>query len=598
MKPIDLKNLTLYGELAMRINLNFARLETGKYWPESIFGMDKNSWPADWEGRTMLALTMLAQSAGRTPAFLDEIVDETQNRLNEKGYIGMVYPDGVTHEQAMAGHSWMIRAMTEYFNWKKDSEPQRADKAMTILKSIVHGLYIPQTENYRNYPVNPVDRYNATDWILSEAKDPNWKAAAILKKKSALELSDVGCAFIAIDGATAAYELLRTDELKRLIEAMIDSYQTLPLEELHVQTHATLSGIRGILRWHRITSEQKYLDLADKTFNVYKAKALTDLYGNYNWFGVPRWTEPCAIIDSFMIAQQLWEITGREDYLKDAHHILYNAIAHAERLNGAFGTDSCVGAKIALANKEGKEGWGESDQAILFAKALTYEVFWCCNMRGGDGLSCAAMYSFYTDGRTVIMPYFYTCKAELKLTDGVLKLHEKADYPFSGKVVFQCLENTAGEVMLKFFAPDAWTSGAASGVRINGAAQAATFENGFVCVSANLKAGDNLVIDSEIKFYTFDHLECVNNSPDHFSFRHGPMMLGVKSAPENDPVEINISRNAVCKPIGHGRYETTTADGKPVVLQPMWGKENMIEPADVYQMLFKKQPAGRRFQPE
>jgi hypothetical protein len=584
MKSADLSKLTMYGELAMRANLNFSRLETERYWPETIFEMDQHAWPADWEGRTILALTMHAQTTKREPAFLDSILDEIPGRLNEKGYIGPVYDDGVTHEQAMAGHSWMLRALIEYYNWKKEADPTQAEKALFCLKSIVKGLYIPQTDNYANYPIVEPERYEDPRWILSHKQS---------KTKTHAGTSDCGCAFIAIDGATAAYELLKDDELKPLIENMIASYETLPREDLHVQTHATLSGIRGILRWYRITGEQKFLDLGRDTFELYKTKAWTDHYANYNWFGLPRWTEPCAIIDSFLISQELWEATGEDGYLRDAHHILYNAIAHAQRLSGAFGTDLCVGAKVKIGIEGGAHAdtWGESDQAILIAKALTYEVFWCCNMRGGDGLSRAAQYSFYTDRNTVTVPYFHTCKTELDLEGGTLKLHEKANYPASGKVSFQCLENTAGAVTLKLFAPEAWTSGAASSVLVNGVKVETAFENGFVIVTAELTAGDELTFDCEIKFYTFDSHECINNSKEHFSFRHGPMMLGVKSVLENAgdmPTEIKIARDADVKPLGGDRYETITASGDTVLLQPMWGKENLIDPLDIYQVLFTK----------
>ena len=84
MNTINPKHLTMYDELAMRANLNFSRLEAEKYWPETIFSMDLNSWPADWEGRTMLAQTMLAQTTGRTPAFLGEILAKIPEHLNEK----------------------------------------------------------------------------------------------------------------------------------------------------------------------------------------------------------------------------------------------------------------------------------------------------------------------------------------------------------------------------------------------------------------------------------------------------------------------------------------------------------------------------------
>jgi len=582
MKTIKLNKLTMYNELAMRANANFVRLETWRYWPETIFEMDQHAWPADWEGRTMLALTMHAQATGRTPAFLDEILESTLNRLNEKGYIGPVHPDGVTHEQTMAGHSWMLRALVEYVNWKKDAEPAQAEKARTILNSIVNSLYIPQTENYKSYPIDLETRDQDPNWILSHKQS---------KTKSHAGSSDCGCAFIALDGATAAYELTKNDGLKPLIENMIASYATLPREELCVQTHATLSGVRGIIRFYRITGEQKHLDLARDTFDLYKTKAWTDHYANYNWFGVPRWTEPCAVVDSFIVSQELWEITGEEGYLRDAHHIFYNAIAHAQRVNGAFGTDQCVGAKV----KPPTEMWGadtcESDEAVIFARAQTYEVFWCCNMRGGDGLSRAAMYSFYTDGNTVTVPYFHACEAELELDSGILKLHEKANYPFCGKVGFQCLENSAGAVTLRFFAPDEWSRGAASEVFVNEKPVGTSYENGFVCVTVDLKAGDEVILDAEMKFRSVDGNECINNSKDHLSFRHGPMMLGVHSVLENetaDATEVCIPRDAEMKPLGSGRYETKTDGGESVVLQPMWGKENLIEPLDVYQVLFKK----------
>ena len=581
MGSINLNQLTLHGELAMRANLNFTRLETEKYWPETIFEMDQNAWPADWEGRTMLALTMLAQATQRTPAFLDEILERLAERLNAKGYIGPVYEDGVTHEQAMAGHSWMLRALGEYYNWKKDSEPEQAEKALAVLKSIVKGLYLPQTENYRNYPVDESSRYDNPAWILSHKQS---------KTKTHAGTSDCGCAFIAIDGATAAYELLGTPELKELIEAMIDSYETLPREALHVQTHATLSGIRGILRYHRISGEARYLNLAVEIFDLYKTKAWTDHYANYNWFGLPRWTEPCAVIDSFIISQELWEATGEEGCLQDAHHILYNAVAHAQRVNGAFGTDLCVGAEIGVAKTEGTEGWSESEEAVVFAKALTYEVFWCCNMRGGDGLSRAAVYSFYTDGNRVTIPYFNDCKVELKLAEGTLVLREKANYPFDGRVSFRVEKNTAGTVQFRCFAPERWTDGEAAEVTLNGRVVDTDYEAGFICFSEQLNTGDTLVLHLEIKFYVSKGNECMNNSKDHFSFRHGPLMLGVHSILEHVEAvgeEAAVSRHAEMLLIGGGRYETKTMDGRSMVLQPMWGKENMIRPLDIYQVLFK-----------
>ena len=63
-------------------------------------------------------------------------------------------------------------------------------------------------------------------------------------------------------------------------------------------------------------------------------------------------------------------------------------------------------------------------------------------------------------------------------------------------------------------------------------------------------------------------------------------MLGVHSVLENETADANeiiIERDAEAIPLDGGRYEI---EGH--IFQPMWGKENLIEPLDVVQVLFKK----------
>ena len=494
----------------------------------------------------------------------------------------------------MSGHSWMVRGLIEYINWQRERDPQQADKALRALKSIINNLFIPQTNNYTNYPIDEDTRYDDPAWQLSANIDPNWQEGGqTVKPCHAPGESDCGCAFIALDGATAAYELLQDDALKPLIEAMIASYVKLPREKLYVQTHATLSGLRGILRYYRSTGDASLLTLARDTFELYKTKAWTDHYANYNWFGIPSWTEPCAIVDSFIVSQELWEFTGEAAYLQDAHHIFYNAIAHAGRENGAFGTDHCTGADMDPPEGLSKHACGSHEHPSQSASSHTYEVFWCCNMRGGDGLSRAYQYTHYTDGDSVLFPYFHSSKATLTLDSGTLTLRQKANYPASGTVHFSVEDCTAGSVTLKFFAPEAWTAADQSTVTLNGNPIETSYADDFVQITAGLKAGDEIVFDSPLHFFTFDSHECVNNSKQHFSFRHGPMMLGVKSKLEHakaaEPT-LSIARNAEVKPLGNAHYETTDTDGNPVHLQAMWGKENLGGPLDTFQILFTAIP--------
>ena len=75
MQALDLNNITLTGELAFRLGRNYSRLEDPMYRAAEIFQADKQGWPGDWEGRTILALCLHERISGRKAAFLDEILE-------------------------------------------------------------------------------------------------------------------------------------------------------------------------------------------------------------------------------------------------------------------------------------------------------------------------------------------------------------------------------------------------------------------------------------------------------------------------------------------------------------------------------------------
>ena len=124
VNPIPLSQLEMRGELHTRIAKNYARLEETRFQPKFVFHTDEESgnWPGDIEGRTMLGLVMAAQVAGREPLYLEEIIAQIPEHLNEKGYFGKIFPDGVMNEQQLAGNGWVLRALCEYSEWKNDPD--------------------------------------------------------------------------------------------------------------------------------------------------------------------------------------------------------------------------------------------------------------------------------------------------------------------------------------------------------------------------------------------------------------------------------------------------------------------------------------------
>lgn len=570
MQSILFSDIEMRGELAVRAGLNYARLEGKWYRPDEVFTADQHGWPADWEGRVILALTLLAQSTHRPPAYLEDILERMPKHLNKSGYLGVMLPEGQNDEQQLAGHSWLMRGLLEYATWKK------TDQYVGIAEGIVKNLFVKASGYYRQYPLDPKTRYDNPHWRLSKLQT---------KTKHHAETSDCGCAFIPTDGITHAYQFFKTPALKALSEEVIETYSRIDFDGLHVQTHATLSACRGTLRMYEIENDPKYLQLAIRIFELYKSNAWTGVYGNYNWFGHPRWTEPCGIIDSFIVATTLWKHTGQSTYLEDAHHIYYNALCHAHRENGSFGTDRCVGAVDAADN--------------LFLTPINFETYWCCTMRGGEGFSRAIEFSYFLDGDTVYVPFYNSSKATLRFADGAVTLEQKTNYPYEGGVHFKIVESATPSVKtLRFFMPS-WTTQGKTAVHYNGQPIPSTFEKGFLTIRQALSAGAIITFDLGLAPFTTD-LSGSNNLKDCFTFRYGPMILGLKCDSKKDvckddnayvdfdyliPDVCQVHRQAklIAQPRG-----CFGIDGDPMILRPLCDVRELTTPGTVRQILFKE----------
>ena len=558
------------GDLAVRTGLNFARLEGDWYRPEEIFKADSHGWPGDWEGRVILALTMLEQATHRTSAYLDEIMSMLPEHLNEKGYFGIILPDNTFDEQHFSGHSWMFRALVAYYNYKKKPE------TLLILELMVESFLLPAKGSYALYPIEPVKRFEAqTPWILSHLQT---------KTKHHAETSDAGCAFMMIDGATAAYELLPIPALRQLIDEIIERYMEADLLVLNIQTHATLSAIRGILRLYRITGESCYLKIALERYELYRSEAWTECFGNFNWFGAPRWTEPCAIIDSFIVAVTLWKFTRDPSFLNDSHLIYYNALCHGNRVNGSFGSDRCCGAL-------------ETDDN-LFLAPINYETYWCCTMRGGEGFAKAAEFCCFIEGNTIFLPFFHSFEASLILEDGAITFETLSHYPFSNRVEIFIKDVEFQEpCRFSLFIPD-WAGDIC--FKYNGEEEHVTLENGFISIEKIFKPGDVITLDLDM------HTRCEETQFDncvrgYHKFFYGPMLLGRKSAIEINSTDgdrfenyaesrykssdiVNIPVDAKLLSIGDGRF---LVEGTEIILTCLCDVRDMTREDTMRQMLFR-----------
>ena len=84
LETVPFSSIEIGGELKERVLMNFNRLEEEKYQPQNVYLNEtlSGNWPGDTEGRTILGLVLDAQATGRTPQYLEQILDLLPEKLS------------------------------------------------------------------------------------------------------------------------------------------------------------------------------------------------------------------------------------------------------------------------------------------------------------------------------------------------------------------------------------------------------------------------------------------------------------------------------------------------------------------------------------
>lgn len=479
------------GELRTRLAKNFERLHAERYRLDQLFTKSHDpKWPGDMEGRVMLGLVLDAQALGINEPGIDELFVEHARHCNKDGYFGPIYfPDHVD-EQQLSSHGWVLRSLCEYWLW------QRKPETKAQIQRMVETLILPTQRLHQQYPLQPGDRKQTGEASGSHvATSGKWRLS-----------SDIGCDFIFFDGVVQAYAVTRDERIVPVIEELVALFNRMDILAIQAQTHATLSGTRAMIRWYELSGKKAALDRAEQVFATYLKEGCTENFENYNWFGRPDWTEPCAIVDSYLVACQLWQHTGKPEYLEAAQGIYFNGIAATQRSNGGFGLNNCSGAH----------------HTHLFS--LEAEAYWCCTMRGAEGLSAAARYSAFTGKKSLWLATFMDNEISAALDAGKFSFKQQSLYPFGGSTTLTIREAPSTAISLQLFSPSFLMP---VSVTVNGTAVEMKPEAGFIPVSRVWKSGDVL----EFRFTPKLGRIAPRNSHSlqgHDLIREGPLLLAAR----------------------------------------------------------------------
>ncbi len=338
----------------MNIEKNFERLSGSNYDINHVFRASGYGWPGDWEGRALLAFVCHYHISGRRIPCMDEMMDQLQERTNRHMFFGPESDGQIADEQQLSGNSWYLRGLMEY------ASAFDSGKALEAAASTFENLYERILPLYDRYPLERGEGGGVSGEVAGTVN--GWRLS-----------TDVGCAFMCVDGVSHYYSVTRDKRAGAFLRKVTDVFAGIDIVKYRFQTHTSLTCMRGILRLYETDGDTAYLELVRKLFDRYIDEAMTLTYENYNWFGRPHsWTEPCAVVDSLILAVWLHGLTGEDRYRTLARRIWMNGLQFCQRENGGAGPNSCAIPETPV------------------LEVHMYEADFCCTMRYAEGLRCYA----------------------------------------------------------------------------------------------------------------------------------------------------------------------------------------------------------------
>jgi uncharacterized protein len=463
------------------------------YTPEHILTLNystspsDHAFPGDTIGRFIMSTTLLSRALHQPePESLKKVMAALPSMLNAEGYLGWVLPKNKADETGMSNVQWS-NGLTEYYLWTKDKT------ALQMNQNVFKGIILPVQEAFYYY-YSPEKKDGKIQWVHCTA--------------------DTAQAFGIIDPATRGYPLFPSEELKAEIDELIRLYRKIDHVKIKAQIHAVLFTSRGILRWYEIHGDPNHLQFAESLYKNYRQLAMTENYENYNWFGKPEWTEGCAIVDSLTVALKLWQLTGKPQYLEDAHLILFNALlANQQGCGGDFGTNNCV---------------GPNDTVLLRHKQTAP---YCCSVWGGKGFARTMQYSQFMKDNGVIVTIFGNNTVTARLPDGALTLRQTTAYPYEGGVKFEVISSESQkERELLVFIPS-WIVPETITVVINGQKVEPAIKESFLSLKRVMKKADQIEIQFK-QLFRCAALLYPDRKPDYHRYMYGPLALGLDTQTE------------------------------------------------------------------
>lgn len=160
---------------------------------------------------------------------MEQMIVALSSRTNQYGFFGHEAGD-VIDEQQLLGHNWYLRGLLEYYEQFQD------EHVLSYAKSTVEHLYYPTIGRFGTYPIKRQGIDGGVSGNRGCIQD-GWHLS-----------TDVGCAFMSIDGLAHYYQITREEKMLALLDEMQEVFDGIDKMAIKAQTHCCLTAARGFLR--------------------------------------------------------------------------------------------------------------------------------------------------------------------------------------------------------------------------------------------------------------------------------------------------------------------------------------------------------------
>jgi DUF1680 family protein len=218
--------------------------------------------------------------------------------------------------------------------------------------------------------------------------------------------------------------------------------------------------------------------------------------------------ETCASIAFVMLNQRLALLTGDSRYADLVEWALYNAVAAGVSLRGD---------RFFYVNPLASHGTHHRKEWYACA---------CCPPNVARTFASLGQYAFASSPEEVYVNLYAASSADLALGEGRVLLELTGDYPWDGRVSLGVKESTAGAFTLRLRRP-AWCAGAV-GLRVNGVAQPAAAERGYLAVRREWRPGDRVELDLPMPVRRVESHPFVEQTAGRVALTRGPLVYCVE----------------------------------------------------------------------